>query len=194
MRHFLAVYDLPVVSDIVSDDGKPDFEITAADNIENIFEEYGTELWAMFVLGIIVGFFLTLIFYGLIKLFHYCFNDDNQREECYSIKTISGIRVQSFTEKIICDEFSRRGIRFEYKKTIMHQKENEKIVSLHPDLYLPDYKLCLKNWDSQDEKREAELKRLYNAKGYKFSIITTKNAEDIQTTITRVLLENDIKV
>ena len=47
---------------MVSDDGAPDFEITAMDGVRAIFEEYGTELWLMFALGVIVGIILTNIY------------------------------------------------------------------------------------------------------------------------------------
>ena len=47
---------------MVSDDGAPDFEITAMDGVRAIFEEYGTELWFMFALGVIAGIILTNIY------------------------------------------------------------------------------------------------------------------------------------
>ena len=47
---------------MVSDDGAPDFEITAMDSVRAIFEEYGTELWFMFALGVIAGIILTNIY------------------------------------------------------------------------------------------------------------------------------------
>lgn len=47
---------------MASDDGAPDFEVTMADNIRVIFEEYGLELWFMFALGVIAGIILTNIY------------------------------------------------------------------------------------------------------------------------------------
>ena len=57
---------LNVVADKVSGDSTPEYEITIADNIRIIFEEYGTELWLMFFFGVIAGIVLSAL-YSFIK-------------------------------------------------------------------------------------------------------------------------------
>ena len=65
---------------MVSDDGAPDFEVTIADSIRAIFEEYGPELWFMFVLGIIVGIILTNIYAYIRYTLFVDKTNENQKE------------------------------------------------------------------------------------------------------------------
>lgn len=53
----------------------PELEVTIGDNIQNIFEEYGTELWFMFILGIITGIIISIAYSAIKKMI--TFNDNN---------------------------------------------------------------------------------------------------------------------
>ena len=63
--HFLSgvnVYNLGVVSDLVSDDGELDFEITTEDNIENLLEDFWDKLLPL--LGLIIALLFVVFFFG----------------------------------------------------------------------------------------------------------------------------------
>lgn len=66
---------------MVSDDGAPDFEVTAMDSARAIFEEYGTELWFMFALGIIAGIILTNIYAYIRYALFADKNSETQKEK-----------------------------------------------------------------------------------------------------------------
>ena len=55
-------YNLGVVSDLVSDDGNPDFEIGADDNIENLLEDFWDKLLPL--LGLIIFLLVVVFFFG----------------------------------------------------------------------------------------------------------------------------------
>ena len=70
------VYNLGVVSDLVTDDGIPDFSVTAADNILNNLEELTKKLGVWFEkLILIVGIILIVAFLNpIIKILEFIFN------------------------------------------------------------------------------------------------------------------------
>ena len=64
-------YNLGAVSDLVSDDGNPDFEVDAGDNIENLLEDFKKMLkdfWAKLLplLGGIIALLIIIFFFGPI--------------------------------------------------------------------------------------------------------------------------------
>ena len=189
MRNFFTFYNIPFLN-LVSDDGKPDIVITTGGGA---FEKYGLEMWAMFALGVIVGFFLTLIIVGIKGLIKE-YNTNKEICNTKSIKTNSGIQAQNLFDKIICDTLFGKEFKFEYKKSITHQDENGIVNEFHPDFYLTDYKLCIKHFDSHDKDREEKLKKFYKKHGYKFAVITNEDIKDIQSAIEKILLENDIVI
>ena len=75
LNFLLNTYNSGVVSDVVSGDNVPDIVIAP-----NIFEEYGFELWGMFVLGIFVGIILACIYFS-IKVHFYNKSLDKQEEQ-----------------------------------------------------------------------------------------------------------------
>jgi hypothetical protein len=115
-------------------------------------------------------------------------------------KTANGLYVRSLSEKIIYDELFRRGIKCEYERTVTYKDEKGEIKELHPDFYLTDYKLYIEHWgylDSRNKEYEESKKykeAIYNAKGYRLAATTSQDIKDIQATIERLLLENDIEI
>lgn len=114
-------------------------------------------------------------------------------------KTANGLYVRSLSEKIIYDEFYRRGIRCEYERTVTYKDEKGEIQELHPDFYLTDYKLYLEHWGYLDTKNKEYLEtkeykeKIYKSKGYRFAATVSQDIRDIQAAIERILLENDIE-
>lgn len=114
-------------------------------------------------------------------------------------KTANGLYVRSLSEKIIYDEFYRRGIRCEYERTVTYKDEKGEIQELHPDFYLTDYKLYLEHWGYLETKNKEYLEskeykeKIYKSKGYKFAATVSQDIRDIQAAIERILLENDIE-
>ena len=68
------------------------------------------------------------------------------------VKTANGMYVRSQQEKIIYDELYNRGIRVEYEHTIFYKDENDETKPLHPDFFLPDYKLFIEHWGYENTK------------------------------------------
>lgn len=64
---------------MVGTDNNPEIVVSAADNIQNIFEEYGAELWFMFIVGLLIGILLSCCFFYLRNL--YSKNDSNNDKE-----------------------------------------------------------------------------------------------------------------
>ena len=61
---------------------EPDFEVTLADNMKNIFEEYGTELILMFILGILIGILISYIYSKIRNLIQsHLSNKSNDNKE-----------------------------------------------------------------------------------------------------------------
>lgn len=118
----------------------------------------------------------------------------------HNVKTANGLYVRSKSEKIIYDEFLRRKINCEYERTISYKDEEGNIKDLHPDFYLPDYNLYIEHWgylDAHDEEYEETKKykeKIYQIKGYKLAATTSKDINDIQGAIEKLLLEHDIVI
>lgn len=116
------------------------------------------------------------------------------------VKTANGMFVRSQQEKIIYDELYNRGIRVEYEHTIFYKDENNETKPLHPDFYLPDYKLFIEHWgyENSKDKKYIETKKfkekIYTEQGYKIAGTTSEDIKDIKTAIDKIFFDNNIKV
>lgn len=117
-----------------------------------------------------------------------------------TIKTKSGLMVRSQQEKIVYDELFDRKVRIEYEKTIPYKDENGEMKELHPDFYLPDYKLFIEHWgfantnDPGYLESKAYKEAIYREKGFRVAGTVSKDIEDIQAAIERIFIEFNIKV
>ncbi len=116
------------------------------------------------------------------------------------VKTANGMYVRSQQEKIIYDELYNRGIRVEYEHTIFYKDENDETKPLHPDFFLPDYKLFIEHWgyENTKDKKYIETKKfkekIYKEQGFKIAGTTSEDIKDIKTAIDKIFFENNIKV
>ena len=65
---------------MVGTNGTPDFEVTLADNFQNIMEEHGSTIMFMFFFGIFIGIFISYVFYRIYK-FIKSYKTDNTASE-----------------------------------------------------------------------------------------------------------------
>lgn len=116
------------------------------------------------------------------------------------VKTANGMYVRSQQEKIIYDELYNRRIRVEYEHTIFYKDENNETKPLHPDFFLPDYKLFIEHWgfENTKDKKYIETKKfkekIYKERGFKIAGTTSEDIKDIKTAIDKIFFENNIKV
>ncbi len=115
------------------------------------------------------------------------------------VKTANGMFVRSQQEKIIYDELYSRGIRCEYEKVEFYKDANEETKELHPDFYLPDYKLYIEHWgyENTNDKKYIEEKqfkeKIYKEKNLKIAGTSSEDIKDISKAIDRIFFENGIK-
>ena len=116
------------------------------------------------------------------------------------VKTANGMFVRSQQEKIIYDELYNRGIRVEYEHAIFYKDGNNETKPLHPDFFLPDYKLFIEHWgyENTKDKKYIETKKfkekIYTEQGFKIAGTTSEDIKDIKTAIDKIFFENNIKV
>lgn len=114
------------------------------------------------------------------------------------VKTANGMFVRSQQEKIIYDELYSRGIRCEYEKVEFYKDANGDTKELHPDFYLPDYKLYIEHWgyeNTKDKKyiEEKQFKeKIYKEKNLKIAGTSSEDIKDIKKAIDRIFFENGI--
>lgn len=108
-------------------------------------------------------------------------------------KNRAGVYVRSFSEKIISDELFDQNIRYAYEPSVLLIDEHGEQITLHPDFYLPDYKLYIEHWGYENDPKYEETKRfkekLYSSKNLKVAGTTAKDLEDISAAIQRILFE-----
>ena len=105
-------------------------------------------------------------------------------------KAKDGRRVRSLSEKIIIDYFFDNYIRVVYEKSIPYINEKGEEATLHPDFYLPDYDLYIEfNGLSKKSylKKKDYANKIYRDKGLKVEILESKDIDDIEETLTRIL-------
>ena len=112
-------------------------------------------------------------------------------------KTKDGRFVRSLSEKIILDYFFDNFIRVIYERTIPYINEKGEEKELHPDFYLKDYDLYIefngltnKNYLIQKEY----VNKIYQSKELKVEIIESKDIDDIEATMERILNKYPKKV
>lgn len=105
-------------------------------------------------------------------------------------KAKDGRFVRSLSEKIILDYFFDNYIRVVYEKTIPYTNEKGEEKELHPDFYLKDYDLYIefngltnKNYLSQ----KGYANKIYQNKGLKVEILESKDIDDVESTMERIL-------
>lgn len=105
-------------------------------------------------------------------------------------KAKDGRFVRSLSEKIILDYFFDNFIRVVYEKTIPYTNDKGEEKELHPDFYLKDYDLYIefngltnKNYLSQ----KGYANKVYQSKGLKVEILESKDIDDIESTMERIL-------
>lgn len=105
-------------------------------------------------------------------------------------KTKDGRLVRSLSEKIILDYFFDNYIRVVYEKSIPYINEKGEEKELHPDFYLVDYDLFIE-FNGLTTKAYLKTKKyvneIYAQKGLKVEILESKDLDDIETTMDRIL-------
>lgn len=105
-------------------------------------------------------------------------------------KTKDGRFVRSLSEKIILDYFFDNYIRVVYEKTIPYTNEKGEVKELHPDFYLNDYDLYLEFNGLTNKtylKQKEYVNRIYKEKGLQVEILESKDIDDVDTTMIKLL-------
>lgn len=105
-------------------------------------------------------------------------------------KTKDGRYVRSLPEKIILDYFFDNFIRVVYEKSVPYTNEKGEEKELHPDFYLNDYDLYLEFNGLTNKtylKQKEYVNRIYKEKGLQVEILESKDINDIETTISKLL-------
>lgn len=105
-------------------------------------------------------------------------------------KAKDGRFVRSLSEKIILDYFFDNYIRVVYEKTIPYTNDKGEEKELHPDFYLKDYDLYIEfngltNKNYLNKKGYAN--KIYQEKGLQVEILESKDIDDIEATMERIL-------
>lgn len=105
-------------------------------------------------------------------------------------KAKDGRFVRSLSEKIILDYFFDNYIRVIYERTIPYVNEKGEEKELHPDFYLKDYDLYIEfngltNKSYLNVKNYA--KKIYEEKNLNVEILESKDIDDIESTMTKLL-------
>lgn len=105
-------------------------------------------------------------------------------------KAKDGRFVRSLSEKIILDYFFDNYIRVIYERTIPYTNEKGEEKELHPDFYLKDYDLYIEfngltNKSYLNVKNYA--KKIYEEKNLNVEILESKDIDDIESTMTKLL-------
>ncbi len=119
------------------------------------------------------------------------------------LRTNSGLEVQSFGEKKICDFLYSKGIGFEYDKqmTFEHTEKNEQGYTKsweRPDFWLTEYNIIIEYWGLKgqmdyDKKMEWK-KRVYAESKTKYISIEPKDLNDLEEILTNKLKRLGITV
>lgn len=105
-------------------------------------------------------------------------------------KAKDGRRVRSLSEKIIIDYFFDNFIRVVYEKSVPYINEKGEDTTLHPDFYLPDYDLYIEFNGLNNKsylKKKGYANKIYQEKGLKVEILESKDIDDIEETLSRIL-------
>lgn len=105
-------------------------------------------------------------------------------------KAKDGRFVRSLSEKIILDYFFDNYIRVVYEKTIPYTNDKGEEKELHPDFYLKDYDLYIEfngltNKNYLNKKGYAN--KIYQGKGLQVEILESKDIDDIEATMEKIL-------
>lgn len=105
-------------------------------------------------------------------------------------KAKDGRFVRSLSEKIILDYFFDNYIRVVYEKSIPYTNDKGEEKELHPDFYLKDHDLYIE-FNGLTNKTYLKMKdyvnKIYQEKGLKVEILESKDIDDIETTMEKLL-------
>lgn len=105
-------------------------------------------------------------------------------------KAKDGRFVRSLSEKIILDYFFDNYIRVVYEKSIPYTNDKGEEKELHPDFYLKDHDLYIE-FNGLTNKTYLRMKdyvnKIYQEKGLKVEILESKDIDDIETTMEKLL-------
>lgn len=105
-------------------------------------------------------------------------------------KAKDGRRVRSLSEKIIIDYFFDNYIRVVYEKSVPYVNEKGEDATLHPDFYLLDYDLYIEFNGLNNKsylKKKDYANRIYREKGLKVEILESKDLDDVEESLSRIL-------
>ena len=108
-------------------------------------------------------------------------------------KCDDGRKVRSKSEKIISDFLFKYGIRTIYEKTVYYYPNENEVITLHPDFYLPDYNYYIEHNGIDSKTYKANKKKteeMYKSLNYKVIVTTENDLSDIEAKLKPILKIN----